>query len=194
MSLRRRVLLALAIVALFGLPPPAIWWEASLVRHMLVQIPALVAAGFAIGARLPPDRVAAGARQADAVAAVLVGLFVLAFWMLPRWLDAAVVSRTTDAVKVASLILLAGVPLGWGWVRLGVVARGFVWVHGVTMLLVLGFLYLGYPDRLCNSYLLGEQARLGRGALLLAAIVGVIAVYPAFVGRSPQANANEADR
>lgn len=179
-----RLLLAALLLLLLAVPPLAAWWKAALVRHMLVQIPLLVVAGLLVGPLLwPARRAGPGWGQAEAVAAVLAGLFCLAFWMLPRWLDAAVSDPAVDGVKIASLFLLGGVPLGWGWVRLRPVARGFVWAHAVTMLAVVGLLYRVYPDRLCNSYLLGEQAQLGTGTLLLAGVLGLVAVAPSLFGR-----------
>jgi hypothetical protein len=36
------------------------------------------------------------------------------------------------------------------------------------MLAALGLLYLGFPERLCSNYLVGEQVALGRTMILVA--------------------------
>lgn len=181
-----RLLLALAMLLLLGLPPLVGWWEASLVRHMLGQIPLLLLAGALVGPLLwPHHRSGPGWQQSEGVAAVLVGLLCFSFWMLPRWLDAAVVDAQVDAVKILSLPLLGGIPLGWGWQRLRMVARGFLWIHVVTMFAVLGALYLAYPDRLCNNYLAGEQAALGHASLAVAGALGLCGLLRALFGGPP---------
>lgn len=176
----RRLAIAAGVLAATVAPPAAAWWESSLPRHMLGQIPLLVAAGaFVVG---PASEDAATTRRGEAAAAVLAAAFCLAFWMMPRWLDAAVADRSVDAVKMATLVLLAGLPLGWGWRRLGAVARGFVLAQAVSMFAVLGLLYLTFPDRLCNSYLLDEQYLLGVIMLGLAGVLGVAAAARALSG------------
>lgn len=152
----------LALVALALLA--AGWFEASLPRHLLGQYALLVAGGALIGAAAGPGR---GAGLAPAL--LLAAVLTLAFWLLPRWIDAAVASARVDAAKTASLILLAGMPLGAGWRRAGPVLRGFFWTQAAMMLAVMGWLLLAVPQRLCNAYLASDQALLGRALLVLAA-------------------------
>lgn len=161
----RRPAAALIILGLTLSPGLLHWWEGGMLRHMLGQIPLLVLAGALLAPRAPLGGPGA---QALPVAAVFATGFCLAFWMLPRWFDAAVTDARVDAAKVVTLVLLAGLPLGWAWPRLGAVARGFVWAHVIGMAAVLGVLYLGFPDRLCNNYLESEQFRLGQAMLALA--------------------------
>lgn len=168
---------ALGLILLAALPPFRGWWEELMVRHMLGQIPLLVAAGVLLApllARLA-ERLN-GRRPAtplSGAALLLVASFCLGFWMLPRWLDAAVNEVGADAAKMLSLVLLAGVPLGLGWPRLGAVGRAFLWNQLVSMLLILGVLYIGFPQRLCNNYLVDEQLLLGWLMLALAAAIGL---------------------
>lgn len=179
---RYRLAITAGLLLVTVMPPAATWWEASLPRHMLGQIPLLVAAG-ALVARIPTRTVPPGP-SAEAVAAILLAVFCLSFWMLPRWLDAAVGDGFVDLVKMASLVLLAGLPLGWGWPRLGPVARGFVWVHALGMLAVLGLFYLTFSDRLCNNYLVSEQVILGVLMLSLSGSLGLAIAVRVLVGSS----------
>ena len=153
-----------------------------MVRHMLVQIPLLVVAGVLLAPAAEQGlRRIAGARTASAplhdptvgAALVLLASFTFMFWMLPRWLDAAVNGAGADAAKMVTLVLLCGLPLGLGWRRLGAVGRGFLISQIVSMLLILGVLYRTWPDRLCNNYLVGEQELLGTLMLVIAALAGL---------------------
>ncbi|MCC6314721.1 MAG: DUF1404 family protein [Thermomicrobiales bacterium] len=192
MSRRNAILLVIGLLLIVAVPPFSWWWEASLVRHMLLQIPLLILAGVLLGAFVAPRPVpGAQSKQTEAAAAVLLAAFCMTFWMLPRWLDAAVGDHGVDAVKIVSLVLLAGVPLGWGWVRLGPVARGFVWFQAISMALVLGWLYAAYPDRLCNSYLVSEQPVLGMAMFGVAAFLGVVGVAIVMIGSGDHTAAAE---
>lgn len=171
---QHRTILSGALLLFAAVPPIASWWEAALIRHMLVQIPILVLSG-ALLAPATAQHMPSGAPpgQSESVAAILLAAFCLAFWMLPRWLDAAVADWRVDAAKIVTLVLLAGLPLGWGWSRLHTVAKAFVWVHAASMFVILGVLYLTFPDRLCNSYLVSEQSALGALMLSLGILLGL---------------------
>ncbi len=182
---RIAVSVAVGLLLIAAAPSLARWWEAALLRHMLMQVPMLTLSGVLLGSlitRRSSSKMAS--EQLEGVAAVLLAAFCLTFWMLPRWLDAAVTNPSVDAAKVGSLVLLAGLPLGWGWPRLGPLARAFIWVHVISMLVALGILYLTFPDRLCNSYLISEQPALGRTMLGLAAILGLAGGARALFGVS----------
>lgn len=109
----------------------------------------------------------------------------LAFWLLPRWIDAAVADPLVNAAKAVCLVLLAGIPLGCGWRLAGPVLRGLVWANAASMLAVMGWLQLAVPVRLCNSYLIDEQAVLGRMFLLLAATMVLAGLAAAMIGGRP---------
>ncbi|MCC7025050.1 MAG: hypothetical protein IT338_19620 [Thermomicrobiales bacterium] len=178
-----RSLVAAGLLLIAAVPPLAWWWEASLVRHMLMQIPMLVLAGFLLGTLVAPSPdLGVREERAGGIAAVLLATFCVTFWMIPRWLDAAVASHRVDAIKIMTLVLLAGLPLAWGWPRLGPVARGFVWVQAISMAIVLGLLYLTFPNRLCNSYLVNEQAILGIAMLGIAGFLGLAGAVPVLFG------------
>lgn len=101
-------------------------------------------------------------------------VLALAFWMLPRSLDMALANPAMEFAKFVSLPLLVGLPLALSWSRLPSIGRGFIAANLVSMLVVLGWLYLVSPMRLCNYYLLDQQRVLGWALLLLAAAVLVV--------------------
>lgn len=181
---RRSVTLALFTFIAATAPPLAGLWKGSLPLHVLVQFPLLLTAGVLVGVELACGSPARkGMVEAEGLPVLLLGAFCMAFWMLPRWVDAAVIDWRIDAMKVASLVLLAGLPFGWGWQRAGSIARGFVAANAISMLLALGLLYLSYPDRLCNTYLLDEQSRLGRAMILIALCALLLAAIQLIAGR-----------
>ncbi len=158
--------------------------EASLPSHVLAQLPLLAALGCWVGhagrARLEPWQ---RSWNGGGIAGMLLASFTIAFWMLPRWLDASLEDPVVAAAKYLSLPLLAGLPLAISWPRLHPIIRAVVKIEVVAMLFRLGWLYLIAPDRLCNNYLLDEQLMLGRALLATGAALALIWLAPAFFGR-----------
>ena len=173
------------------LPPPGPslgrWLEATMAGHVLVEIPLLVAVGVALGrwvetrcdCRLPRSCNAGG------IPGILIAMFSLAFWMVPRWLDAALMDPLVATAKYVSLPLLVGVPLAWSWSRMHPVTRGVVKIECLAMLFRLGWFYLASPDRLCNNYLLDDQARLGQGLVASGVALAIAWLVPVFFDMRP---------
>ncbi len=151
------------------------------VLHMLVQFPLLGAAGYMLGG---------GIRIGDTwTGAVLIGaIAVLLFWMLPRSLDAAVTSWPMLFAKFVTLPLGVGLPLGLVWRQLNPILRGFLKAETISMLGVLGFLYTHAPVRICNSYLVDDQIRLGYGFFYLAVALATCWSVPVLFGQSSSSN------
>jgi hypothetical protein len=164
-----------------ALPPVVELLEAHLVTHAALQLPLLAASGACIGTAF---RGAAGLRgwNERGAAGLLLACFAALVWMLPRSMDAALADPRVDALKLASVPLLVGVPLGASWGRLGPVARAFVIANGVSMLLALAWLYHAAPVRVCNYYLRGEQLDLADAYLAAAVLVTAVCVAPLLFG------------
>jgi hypothetical protein len=169
---------AAALVALAVSPPLAAWLEARLVTHILGQYPLLAGAGALVGAALARRR----RMPWSAAPALLAGVLTVLFWLLPRWIDAALADPSAALAKAVSLAALAGLALGWGWAQAGPVLRGFVLANAAAMLAVMGWLQVSLPQRLCNSYLLAEQIRFGHALLALAALILAGGVTAALAG------------
>lgn len=136
--------------------------EATMTGHMLIQIPLLTAIGI-IACQLLTVR-----RQEMLLAVaggpvpwVLLALFASSYWMLPRALDGALASPVMEAAKFLSLPLLVGLPLALAWRRLNSISRSFVVTNFISMLAVLGWLYIAAPVRICNNYLVDQQTVAG---------------------------------
>lgn len=156
--------------------------ERDPVTHVLVQLPLLGAAGALAASALPGP-----VRGPWANALVLAAVFAVLFWMLPRWIDAALADPFWEAVKFASLPLLAGAPLALGWGGAHPFLRGAVKANAVSMLGVLAFLYTHAPVRICNSYLVADQERLGAGFLVAAFGLALAWAVPLFLPPAPRA-------
>lgn len=169
---------AILTTGLFALAVAVQLWVATdPVVHMLVQFPLLGAVGFLLGRQIPLAERWAGAT-------VIVGIATVLFWMLPRSLDGALTSWSMHFAKFITLPLAAGLPLALAWPRLHRVLRGFVKAETISMLGVLGFLYTHAPIRICNSYLITDQVRLGVGFFWLAAALAIFWSLPVFLGPS----------
>ena len=139
--------------------------------------------GFVLGRRIAPRlRKVLEPLNGGGIPGILVVTFALAFWMIPRWLDASLQAPEVAAAKYVSLVALAGMPLAWSWDRLHPIARGLVKIEFLAMCFRLGWLYLISPDRLCNSYLIDDQVLLGRGLLVIGIALSITWLYPVFFG------------
>lgn len=180
MDARARKVRAGATLGLIALVPPlSRVWEARLTTHLLVQYPLLIGAGVLLGTALARGRQA----RWTAPAALLGAALALGFWLLPRWIDAALTTPPAGLLKAGCLFALVGLPLGWGWTQAGPVLRGFAWANAVSMLAVMGWLQLAVPTRLCNRYLLDDQRQLGMALVVLAALTLSAGLGRAMSGR-----------
>jgi len=159
--MRNPAIAGVPLLGLLSIPQVAGMLESTMAGQMLIQIPLLIAAGYLIGRYLE--------RSVPWLHAYIGGIpglclivFTMLFWMLPRSLDSTLVSFPMELAKYLTLPLLAGVPLGIGWHRLGFIAKGFIWIHLISMIFLMSWLYASSPIRVCNRYLLEQQQSTGR--------------------------------
>ncbi len=186
-SSARYALLGLgALYLLLAMPATRTWLEATMSTHMLVQIPLLAAIGFIAG-RLLPQRCQESLHTAagGALPYVVLAVFTSSYWMLPRAMDAALSSMLIEMVKFISLPTLVGLPLALAWKRLSSIGRGFVWTNFISMLAVIGWLYIAAPVRVCNNYLVEQQSDTGWLMVILAVLLFACWLGTLFVGGDP---------
>ena len=172
-SPRTQAALGLALCVLLAWPPLRHALEASMWRHMVLQFPLLMAAGALLAAALPPRARGAVARwNAHGIAGLVGVAMVLGVLMVPRVLDLALRDGATEAAKCAALVL-AGAALRLSWRAAGLVVQGFFLGNVLPMTAVVGQLYIDAPLRLCNAYLLDDQARLGQWLIALAVLLAL---------------------
>ncbi|MDP1690949.1 MAG: hypothetical protein Q8L49_03135 [Burkholderiaceae bacterium] len=176
----RRAFAVAGIGAALYSPPLRAALEASMLVHMLVQLPLLAAIGFLCGRALRESvsRLSAAPvfRSFDAggVTGILFASVVMVLWMLPRWLDGARMDAAVDALKFVS-VAAAGAAVSLSWPRCPALVRGVVHLEVIATLLRFGWGYLAADARLCASYLLRDQQLTGT-ALLLGAMAYTVAV------------------
>ncbi len=152
--------------------------------HVLAQLPLLALAGVLLATSLPyAVRQRLNVANEQGIPGILLTVLAAAFWMLPRSLDAALTTPLMELVKFVSLPALIGLPMALSWPKLGPVTKAFVLGNTISMLGVLGWLYISAPTRLCNYYIVAEQVLLGEALLIIALALAVPWIVKAFVGR-----------
>ncbi len=170
MKPRSAAMAGLACLLLAALPRR--WLEASMLRHMLLQLPLLIAAGWLLAGR---SRWMARAAVIDqhGVTGLTTLLFISAFWMIPRALELSINAPLAEAGKFASMLLL-GALLPGSLTRANWIVQIFFLGNVSWMMAIAGIQYQNMPRQLCNAYLLDDQITTGI-ALVIASIVIAIA-------------------
>lgn len=182
MKQRFGLLVAVLFLVLLATPSVRVWFESNMARHMLVQLPLIVLAGFLLA-----DAYEMGRRPwLDAwngygLPGLLLALSVTSFWMIPRAIDAARLLSWAEAAKFGSL-LAAGAALNCSWQPAGRIVQAFFLGNWCWMAAVAGLLYIRAPTRLCTVYLADEQVT--AGFWLVVAALAVFLSWGADLWRS----------
>jgi len=182
--------LALAVLPLALLWPPLRHTvESRMSLHMLAEFPVLFIAGWSAGKLclgcLPARRWLRIQRLLDWrgwTGAVLTSGVALV-WMLPSALDAALLWPTAAAVKIASW-WLTGWLLADSWRRMDTEVLLFFVGNLAWMAATAGLLYIDAPASLCVNYLPDDQRHAGVGLVLLALLLGALALLRGMGGAS----------
>ena len=157
-----------------SVPPLRSVIEQSMVWHMAVQMPLLVAAGWLLAGawRHAPHRGAPNPWDHYGLTSFLLAQVIVSHWMLPSAIDRAVVLPAADLLKLLTL-LAGGALLQRAFGRSPVALQLFFVGYAVSMLFAAGT-YLATTDRrLCNAYALAGQWHAGLGLIGLGAAVGI---------------------
>ncbi len=156
------------------------WLEASMIRHVLIQIPCLILLGYFYGRQYLKNNSFLLLINEKGLAGILLCIFIGAYWMLPRALDTSLTTPLMASFKYFSLPVLVGIPLAISWEKIHPIAQALVKIELLTMLYRLGWLYLVSPNRLCNFYQLNEQVLLGKSFLIIALLISIYCVWQLF--------------
>ena len=140
----------------------------SMVFHMLVQIPALIIAGYLINKQLFTAW-SINTKPSNLNQSLSFWLWILLasmFWMLPISLDKALINPYWDIFKVITMVL-SGIFLRPAFTGPKILALFFIG-STIMMLFFIGYFYQGSELRLCNSYLIESQETAGLGLIVLA--------------------------
>lgn len=163
------IAIVLAGAAAVSLAVPAVRGalEADMARHMLVELPLVVGIG-AVATGFAPR---AGAAFAHVDRMGLAGWsfasLVLAYWMIPAALDAALASPAVNAVKFATLAAV-GFALRASASRSPPALEAFFVGNFAWMSATAGLIYQEAETQLCLNYLADGQQRAGRGLVVLS--------------------------
>ncbi|MDT4854665.1 hypothetical protein FQZ97_889810 [compost metagenome] len=153
-----------ALAVLVALRP---WMEATMGRHMGLELPLLFLIGCWGGSAMGAHRLESW--NAHGLPGLLFAQCVLAFWMVPAALDVAILSAPMAMAKVASLVA-AGAVAYLSWRTAGPVIQAFFVLYGIWMTFTVGMLYQTASIQLCSVYLADEQAAAGRATVFWAAL------------------------
>jgi hypothetical protein len=161
-----------ALACALSVPPARALIEQSMVWHMVVQMPMLLAAGWLWMGVVPPGRgQALEAWNRFGLTGFIAGQVVFAWWMLPVSIDRAVVMPSADLLKLVSL-LACGAVLRHSVERSPAVVQLFFVGYAVTMLIATGVFLATTERRLCNAYSLDSQLNAGVGVAALGLALG----------------------
>jgi Na+/citrate or Na+/malate symporter len=184
-----RAIAGSAIVMVLALPGIRTVFEQHMLSHMLIQLPLLVICGVWIADYIL-ERIAFEIELHFALPLLLIALIASMFWMVPRFLDASLEGYSYFLLKFISLPLLVGIPLACGWRNVGPVIKSFFMANLLSMLIVLAWLYVEAPIRLCNYYLINEQQDVGKTIIYIALGISLYWVSKLFIGRAENTNIN----
>jgi hypothetical protein len=160
--------------ALSGLALSQPWLEQRMVTHMVLELPLLFAIGWWSTASARDEPRWLRSLNAGGLSGLTMAMAISALWMLPLSLDAAVLRPAVGWLKVVS-VLLAGWLTHISLRNARPAIQAFFILNWAWMTGAAGALYQQAPERLCSTYLFGDQAWAGRGLVALA--VGVAATW-----------------
>ena len=141
---------------------------------MLVQFPLLAMTGFLLARALSPRWRASVNRWNDlGISGLFAVALILAILMIPRVLDLALVDGRVELAKWLAL-LGCGAALRLSWQPAGLLVQGFFLGNVLPMTAVVGYLFESSPVRVCNAYLLDDQARLGQRLIWITAAIALV--------------------
>lgn len=172
----------LFLLIVLALPPVANLLESIMIIHMHMQMPLLVISGFLIAdyfKRRFPDFFKNWNR--NGIPGILLFVIIIVYWMIPRTMDEALTIQSVEVFKFISLPFLAGIPLRDSWKKINSSVKNAIIISFTIIFFAMGWLYIKWPEQLCNNYLLIEQITLGWGFLTMAFCMVIYLAYYAFV-------------
>lgn len=186
MLMRRNIGLSLILLVLALIFKRAL--TSSMLLHMLVHLPLILAAGWFMGdalfARPVKNKVLPqhnGVKRRygyneQGIPGLLAVVLISAWWMLPISLDYVLLDPSYDFAKFISLFL-AGLVLPGSIAKANQVVILFFLGNFCWMTAIVGLLYQENSNRLCNFYLLSDQEQTGQGLVILAVVLPLVWLF-----------------
>lgn len=168
--------IVIAIFLVISFPANA-WFSETMQRHQLLQLPSMILLGVAIGLLLKNISIA---DISWGIAALICVMSSLVFWMLPRSIDAAVISLSFNrlmhlnmfAAGFVSVLVLRKIIFEIRIVFLGMTS---------AMVLVTGIALRTFDILLCSSFNIWQQNETGL-YLVIAGFVLFVVTITIFLG------------
>ncbi len=148
----------IGVVGIIISPPIDNYLDASMMRHMIIQMPLLIFMGYLASRRL--INIDLSSINPYGLTGIIFFLGSLGFWMIPHSLDRTIISNWTDMLMHFNM-LLAGFFLGKSIGLMPFILRTAISIYFVGMLLSVSIIYLNYFSLLCASYTLEQQKETG---------------------------------
>jgi cytochrome c oxidase assembly factor CtaG len=169
--MRRTLWIAAAALALSD-PAANRWLDATMPRLVLLAGPAWTTLGI-----LAVGRSGWTWKRGNehGLTGLTFALGALAFWMIPRSVDAVRTSAVADQLMHASM-LAAGAALAASWRIMPFVVRGVLGIYAAAMTIALGVIYSSYSALLCGTFDFAQQRLAGNWLLRLSPLVVLLVV------------------
>ncbi len=172
------------LYVVLAISPVRLFMESSMIMHMLVQITLLIVVGWLFGDFIIKMYESFFNKwNSNGIAGIIIFLFVMTYWMIPRKLDEALTVDMIELFKFISLPI-AGFLLKDSWKRLQTLGKSFIYLNFLSMFGLLAWLYIDSPIQICNSYLENQQKMLGWGLLTITITMTFYIVQVVFTDHS----------
>ncbi len=169
--MRRALWIAAAALALSNSAADE-WLDATMPRLVLLALPAWAALGTLATGRSGGTWTRGNQYGLTGLACALGAL---AFWMLPRSVDAIRASEVADQLMHVSMFG-AGAAVAASWRNMPFVVRGVLGIYAAAMTIALGIIYSSYSALLCGTFDLAQQRMTGAWLLRLSPLVVLLVV------------------
>jgi hypothetical protein len=146
--------------------------EATMLGHMVAQIPMIFFGGLLLGSRYARGSALLASYDRHGLTGLTALLFISAYWMIPRALEFSLTMPGYELAKFASWALLGAV-LPASIVRANIVVQLFYLGNFCAITTIGGMLYQDVPEQLCNAYLKDDQALTGAFLIIVAVATAV---------------------
>lgn len=163
--------------------------EATMLGHMVAQIPMIFFGGLLLGSRYARDSALLASYDRHGLTGLTALLFISAYWMIPRALELSLTMPGHELAKFGSWALL-GALLPASIARANIVIQLFYLANFCAITAIGGMLYQDVPEQLCNAYLKDDQALTGAFLIIVAVAAAVgwcIYRFPALNAPTPPA-------
>lgn len=171
----------LIIYIFLALPPVVELTESIMAIHMHVQMPFLAVCGALMTPLLQKKFPGFFEKwNRDGIPGILLALIVIGYWLIPRAMDDALMSSSTEIFKFISWPFLVGLPIWDSWRKLTKGWKNFTLLTIGVLYTIMAFIYIFAPDQLCNNYLIVDQRTLGWSFLIIAVCIVIYQIQDLF--------------